>query len=52
MLVFIGAVINLDIVWTFADVMNGMMIIPNLIALLALSPVIFRITQEYFVNQK
>jgi AGCS family alanine or glycine:cation symporter len=51
-LVFIGAVINLDIVWTFSDVMNGLMIVPNLIALLVLSPVIFRITKEYFVNQQ
>ena len=51
-LVFVGAVINLDVVWTFSDVMNGLMIVPNLIALLVLSPVIFRITKEYFVNQK
>ncbi len=51
-LVFIGAVINLDIVWTFSDVMNGLMIVPNLIALLVLSPVIFRITKEYFIDQK
>lgn len=47
-LVFIGAVINLDIVWTFSDVMNGLMIVPNLIALLVLSPIIFKTTKEYF----
>jgi AGCS family alanine or glycine:cation symporter len=31
--------------------MNGMMAIPNLIALLLLSPVVFRFTQDYFKNQ-
>jgi len=50
--IFIGAVINLDIVWTFSDVMNGLMIVPNLIALLVLSPVIFRITKAYFEGIK
>mgnify|MGYP005875798355 CR=1 FL=1 len=48
--IFIGAMVKLDFVWTFADMMNGLMIIPNLIALLVLSPVIFRITKEYFKN--
>ena len=46
--IFIGAMVKLDFVWTFADMMNGLMIVPNLIALLVLSPVIFRITKEYF----
>ena len=46
--IFIGAMIKLDFVWTFSDMMNGLMIVPNLIALLVLSPVIFRITKEYF----
>ena len=50
-LVFIGAIINLDVVWTFSDVMNGLMIVPNLIALLVLSPLIFRMTKEYFSSQ-
>ncbi|MFN2354724.1 MAG: alanine/glycine:cation symporter family protein [Desulfopila sp.] len=48
--IFIGAMVKLDFVWTFADMMNGLMIVPNLIALLVLSPVIFRITKEYFKN--
>jgi AGCS family alanine or glycine:cation symporter len=50
LLIFIGAMINLDVVWTFSDVMNGLMIVPNLIALLVLSPVIFRITKQYFTT--
>lgn len=39
-MVFVGAVTSLDIVWTFADVMNGLMAIPNLIGLLGLSGVV------------
>ncbi|HKK90396.1 MAG TPA: sodium:alanine symporter family protein [Desulfobacteraceae bacterium] len=46
--IFIGAIVKLDFVWTFSDMMNGLMIVPNLIALLVLSPVIFKITREYF----
>ena len=40
-----GALFQLDLVWLFADVMNGLMAVPNLIALLALSPVVFRLTR-------
>ena len=43
-----GALIKLNFVWLFADVMNGFMAIPNLIALALLSPVIFKITKEHF----
>jgi len=50
--IFIGAVVQLDFVWTFSDMMNGLMIVPNLIALLVLSPVIFRVTREYFTGLK
>ena len=42
-----GALIKLNFVWLFADVMNGFMAIPNLIALALLSPVIFKVTKEY-----
>src|SRR5699024_4170776 len=40
--VFIGAVTELEVVWNFADVMNGLMAIPNLIGLLLLSGLIVR----------
>ncbi|MEE9397464.1 MAG: sodium:alanine symporter family protein [Methylococcales bacterium] len=43
-----GAVGKLGIIWLLADVMNGLMALPNLIALLVLSPVIFRVTRDYF----
>ena len=43
--VFIGCVSSLDLVWTFADVMNALMAIPNLIGLLGLSAVIIAETK-------
>jgi AGCS family alanine or glycine:cation symporter len=46
--VVIGARTKLDIVWNLADSMNALMAIPNLIALLALSPVVVQLTREYF----
>ncbi len=36
--------------WLIADILNGFMAIPNLIALAVLSPVVFRITREYFAH--
>jgi len=44
----IGAVANLGIIWLVADTLNALMAIPNLIALLLLSPVIFKLTREYW----
>lgn len=43
----IGAMGNLGVVWTIADILNGLMAIPNLIALLALSPIIFHLTRQH-----
>jgi len=43
----VGAMSKLTLVWLFADVLNGLMAIPNLIALVLLSPVIFRLTTAY-----
>ncbi|QEK12050.1 sodium:alanine symporter family protein [Crassaminicella thermophila] len=51
-LCFVGATAKLNIVWNLSDAFNGLMAIPNLIALLALSPVIFKMAQEYEKNQK
>jgi AGCS family alanine or glycine:cation symporter len=48
LLVFVGAVGNLEVIWALADTMNGLMIIPNLIGILMLSPVIFKETRKYF----
>ena len=43
-----GAGLSLDFIWLLADTLNAMMAIPNLIALLLLSPVVFRLTKNYF----
>ncbi|WP_373925504.1 alanine/glycine:cation symporter family protein [Bacillus sp. D386] len=43
--VFIGCVSSLDLVWSFADIMNALMAIPNLIGLLGLSAVIIAETK-------
>lgn len=44
---YIGATTTLQIVWNFSDVMNGLMAIPNLICLLALSSVIAKDVEEF-----
>ncbi len=49
--VYIGAVKGLGIAWLLADTLNALMAIPNLIALLLLSPVIFRLTFAWFSGQ-
>ncbi len=49
--VYIGAVKGLSIAWLLADTLNALMAIPNLIALLLLSPVIFRLTFAWFSPQ-
>lgn len=50
--VFAGTQVKLDYMWLLADTLNAMMALPNLIALLLLSPVIFKVTQEYFADSK
>jgi alanine or glycine:cation symporter, AGCS family len=46
--VLIGPFLTLSAVWTLADIMNGLMAIPNLIALVALSGIIAAETKSYF----
>ena len=45
---FFGAMVSIQIVWTLGDVFLGMVILPNLIALLLLSPRIAEMTRSYF----
>ena len=49
--VFCGAMLKLQMVWDFADIMNGLMAIPNLIGLIGLSGVIVAETQRYLVEE-
>jgi AGCS family alanine or glycine:cation symporter len=46
--VLIGPFLTVSAVWTIADIFNGLMAIPNLIALLALSGIIVAETKSYF----
>ncbi len=47
-----GAIVEqIHVIWSLADVLNGLMAIPNLIALLLLSPVIFSITREFLSKE-
>ncbi len=46
--VFFGATLSLDFAWLVADTLNALMAIPNLISLLLLSPVIIKLTRDYF----
>ena len=46
--VFCGPFLALDAVWTLADILNGLMALPNLIALIALSGVVAYETKSYF----
>ena len=44
----IGTLVELDMIWLIADTLNAFMAIPNLIALVLLSPVVFSMSKEYF----
>lgn len=50
--VFIGPYMTVKAVWTIADIFNGLMAIPNIIALLALSGVVVKETKDYFDREK
>ncbi|MBH9306834.1 sodium:alanine symporter family protein [Pseudomonas aeruginosa] len=47
-----GAMTQLDFAWLVADTLNALLAIPNLLALLLLSPVVFRLTREYFAKAR
>lgn len=50
--VFIGAVASIDVVWLLADCFNVLMALPNLIAIIALSKVVTKLTREHFDKSK
>ncbi|MEF9991929.1 MAG: sodium:alanine symporter family protein [Romboutsia sp.] len=51
-MVLIGAFLKLEVVWIIADIVNGLMALPNLVALLALSPIVIMETKKYFEHLK
>ena len=50
-IVVVGAVASLDVVWDIADTFNGLMAIPNFVALFALSGVVAKLTKEFFADK-
>lgn len=50
-IVVIGCVSPIEAVWNLADTFNGLMAIPNFIALFALSPVLFKLVKEFFEDK-
>jgi len=49
--VVVGSVASADVVWDVADTFNGLMAIPNFIALFALSGVVAKLTKDYFADK-
>ncbi|MDY6815258.1 MAG: sodium:alanine symporter family protein [Pseudomonadota bacterium] len=47
----VGAVMELELVWALCDIANGLMAMPNLIAILLLSPLVVRLTKDYFLRR-
>ncbi|MBE7006295.1 MAG: sodium:alanine symporter family protein [Ruminococcaceae bacterium] len=50
--VVVGATLELSLVWDIADTLNGLMAIPNLIAVLGLSGVVIKLTKEHFAQKE
>ena len=48
--VFLGSLLSVDLVWELADLFNGIMVIPNVIALIALSPIVVKSLNDYNEN--
>lgn len=47
----VGTVVQLDLVWLIADTLNAFMAIPNLIALILLGPLVFKLSRDYFADR-
>ena len=47
----VGATMNLGLMWSIAETFNGLMVIPNLIAVFLLSGVVVKMTKEYFTKE-
>ena len=52
LIIVVGATTDLGLVWDIADTLNGLMALPNLIALAALSGVVIKTSKEYFAKEK
>jgi len=52
LLIPLGAAMKVKLMWTIADITNGLMAFPNLVALIFLSPVVVKMTKEYFSREQ
>lgn len=50
--IVIGAIGGLELLWDLADTLNGLMAIPNLIGLVFLSPLVIKLTKEFFSKER
>ena len=51
LIAILGATADLGLLWDISDTLNGLMAIPNLIAVALLSPVVFKLTKQYFAKK-
>lgn len=51
-MIIVGSVSSITLVWDISDTLNGMMAIPNLIAVIILSPQVIRMVREYTMHNK
>lgn len=51
MVCIVGATMDLGLMWNIAETFNGLMAIPNLIALFLLSGTVVKLTKEYFAGE-
>ena len=51
MFAIVGATINLGLLWSIAETFNGLMVIPNLIAVFLLAGVVVGMVKEYFAKE-
>ncbi|WP_454940851.1 alanine/glycine:cation symporter family protein [Evtepia sp.] len=52
LVIIVGATTDLSLVWSISDTLNGLMALPNLVALAALSGVVIKTTRAYFDKEK
>ena len=50
--IVLGSTLKVDLVWSMADMFNGLMVLPNLLGLLALSGVVARLLKDYDRSRK
>ena len=51
-MIFVGCVMNLDLAWTVANILNALMAIPNLIGLIGLSGVVVALEKDFFSDDR